>query len=155
MFRSPDDTCSNLAPQKTVAVALAPEIRSMVAMCGRPSGLPGSSYPRSANPHTATTLRLAANGSSFSPRYEEVLLMLIDKPLHCYAKMSHPATDRPALFIDANTPLRDLNACAAERLNASTPSSNISISLPAPASPITLNTISTRSLTSPESWCRM
>ncbi|NVZ15339.1 ash family protein [Pseudomonas sp. IPO3775] len=27
----------------------------MVAVCGRPSGLPGSSYPRSANPHTATT----------------------------------------------------------------------------------------------------
>ncbi|QRK86390.1 ash family protein [Pseudomonas granadensis] len=53
----------------------------MVAVCGKPSGLPGSSYPRSANPHIATTLRLAANGSSFSPRDEEVLFMPTDKTL--------------------------------------------------------------------------
>ncbi|WP_226500143.1 fructose-bisphosphate aldolase [Pseudomonas sp. MWU16-30322] len=41
-----------------------------------------------------------------------------DKPLHDYAKMSHPATDHPVLFIDANAPLRDLHSCVAERLNA-------------------------------------
>ncbi|HGM5552702.1 TPA: fructose-bisphosphate aldolase [Pseudomonas putida] len=35
-----------------------------------------------------------------------------------YAPMSHPATDHPVLFIDANAPLRDLHACASERLNA-------------------------------------
>ncbi|QXH67120.1 ash family protein [Pseudomonas asgharzadehiana] len=35
--------------------ASAPDVCFMVAVCGRPSGLPGSSYPRSANPHTATT----------------------------------------------------------------------------------------------------
>ncbi|TSD80317.1 hypothetical protein FFI16_029050 [Pseudomonas sp. KBS0710] len=35
--------------------ASAPDVNFMVAVCGRPSGLPGSSYPRSANPHTATT----------------------------------------------------------------------------------------------------
>ncbi|MBJ2233717.1 hypothetical protein I6I45_21380 [Pseudomonas fluorescens] len=35
--------------------ASAPVVCFMVAVCGRPSGLPGSSYPRSANPHTATT----------------------------------------------------------------------------------------------------
>ncbi|MBP5947670.1 ash family protein [Pseudomonas sp. P116] len=99
-FRSPDDTCSNLAPQKTVAVAPASEIRSMVAVCGRSSDLPGSSYPRSANPHIATTLRFAANGSSFSQRYEEVLLIPTDKPLHHYAHMSHPATDNLVLLIN-------------------------------------------------------
>ena len=32
--------------------------------------------------------------------------------------MSHPATDHPVLFIDADAPLRDLHACASERLNA-------------------------------------
>ncbi|WP_228759054.1 fructose-bisphosphate aldolase [Pseudomonas neuropathica] len=44
--------------------------------------------------------------------------MPTDEPLHHYAKMSHPATDHPVLLIDANAPLRDLHACAAERLNA-------------------------------------
>ncbi|AZZ76947.1 MULTISPECIES: fructose-bisphosphate aldolase [unclassified Pseudomonas] len=44
--------------------------------------------------------------------------MTIKKPLHQYAHMSHPATDHPVLLIDANAPLRDLHACAAERLNA-------------------------------------
>lgn len=36
---------------------------------------------------------------------------------HC-ANMSHPATDHPVLLIDADAPLRDLHACASERLNA-------------------------------------
>lgn len=40
-----------------------------------------------------------------------------DKPIHHYAKMSHPATEYPVLFIDANASLRELHACAAERLN--------------------------------------
>jgi hypothetical protein len=44
--------------------------------------------------------------------------MTIKKPLHGYAHMSHPATDHPVLLIDTNSPLRDLHACAAERLNA-------------------------------------
>ncbi|SMQ24647.1 hypothetical protein SAMN04488483_1782 [Pseudomonas helmanticensis] len=44
--------------------------------------------------------------------------MPTDKTLSHYAKMSHPATDHPVLLIDANAPLRDLHACAAERLNA-------------------------------------
>lgn len=44
--------------------------------------------------------------------------MTSDKPLHHYAEMSHPATYHPVLLIDANAPLRDLHACAAERLNA-------------------------------------
>jgi hypothetical protein len=44
--------------------------------------------------------------------------MPTDKPRHHYAKMSHPATDHPVLFIDANAPLRDLHACAFERLTA-------------------------------------
>jgi hypothetical protein len=44
--------------------------------------------------------------------------MPTDEPLHHYAKMSHPATDHPVLFIDANAPLRDLHACASERLTA-------------------------------------
>ncbi|WP_085704194.1 fructose-bisphosphate aldolase [Pseudomonas sp. B15(2017)] len=43
--------------------------------------------------------------------------MPMDKPLH-NANMSHPATERPVLFIDADAPLRDLHACASERLNA-------------------------------------
>lgn len=40
------------------------------------------------------------------------------KPLHHYAHMSHPATDHPVLLIDADSPLRELHACLAERLNA-------------------------------------
>jgi hypothetical protein len=44
--------------------------------------------------------------------------MTIKTPLHHYAPMSHPATDHPVLLIDTNAPLRDLHACAAERLNA-------------------------------------
>ncbi|WPN72477.1 fructose-bisphosphate aldolase [Pseudomonas germanica] len=44
--------------------------------------------------------------------------MTTQKPLLPYTKMSHPATDRPVLLIDADAPLRDLHACAAERLNA-------------------------------------
>ncbi|RIJ12799.1 fructose-bisphosphate aldolase [Pseudomonas sp. 91RF] len=44
--------------------------------------------------------------------------MPMDKPLRNYANMSHPATDQPVLFIDADAPLRDLHACASERLNA-------------------------------------
>ncbi|QAX84594.1 fructose-bisphosphate aldolase [Pseudomonas sp. DTU12.3] len=44
--------------------------------------------------------------------------MTIKKPLHHYAHMSHPATEHPVLLIDANTQLRDLHACPAERLNA-------------------------------------
>jgi hypothetical protein len=44
--------------------------------------------------------------------------MTIKTPLHHYAHMSHPATDNRFLLIDANAPLRDLHACAAERLNA-------------------------------------
>lgn len=44
--------------------------------------------------------------------------MTIKKPLHQYAHMSHPASDHPVLLIDTNAPLRDLHACAAERLNA-------------------------------------
>ncbi|WP_232253951.1 fructose-bisphosphate aldolase [Pseudomonas glycinae] len=35
-----------------------------------------------------------------------------------YVPMSHPATDHPVLFIDADAPLRDLHACASERLYA-------------------------------------
>lgn len=42
----------------------------------------------------------------------------MDKPLRKYANMSYPATDQPVLFIDAEAPLRDLHACASERLNA-------------------------------------
>ncbi|PNB49311.1 fructose-bisphosphate aldolase [Pseudomonas sp. GW456-12-10-14-LB2] len=44
--------------------------------------------------------------------------MPMDKTLRNYANMSHPATDQPVLFIDADAPLRDLHACASERLNA-------------------------------------
>lgn len=44
--------------------------------------------------------------------------MPMDKPLRQYSNMSHPATDQPVLFIDANAPLRDLHACVGERLNA-------------------------------------
>jgi hypothetical protein len=44
--------------------------------------------------------------------------MTIKTPFHHYAHMSHPATDHPVLLIDANAPLRDLHACAAERLDA-------------------------------------
>ncbi|WP_244142251.1 fructose-bisphosphate aldolase [Pseudomonas gozinkensis] len=44
--------------------------------------------------------------------------MPTDKPLRRYANMSHPATDLPVMFIDADAPLRDLHACASERLNA-------------------------------------
>ncbi|ANI54013.1 hypothetical protein [Pseudomonas sp. DR 5-09] len=44
--------------------------------------------------------------------------MPMDKPLRKYANMSHPATEQPVLFIDAEAPLRDLHACASERLNA-------------------------------------
>lgn len=32
--------------------------------------------------------------------------------------MSHPATDHPVLFINADAPLSDLHACVSERLNA-------------------------------------
>jgi len=32
--------------------------------------------------------------------------------------MSHPATDHPVLFIDADAPLCDLHACVSERLYA-------------------------------------
>jgi len=35
-----------------------------------------------------------------------------------YTPMSHPATDNPVLHIDAGAPLRDLHACAGERLKA-------------------------------------
>ncbi|WP_246226458.1 fructose-bisphosphate aldolase [Pseudomonas atagonensis] len=35
-----------------------------------------------------------------------------------YAPMSHPATDHPVLFIDADAPLSELHACASERLSA-------------------------------------
>lgn len=35
-----------------------------------------------------------------------------------YAPMSHPATDHPVLFIDADATLSDLHACVSERLNA-------------------------------------
>jgi hypothetical protein len=66
----------------------------------------------------ASTLRLAANGSSSSHGYEEAVLKPTDKPLHKYANLSHPATDQPVLFIDAEAPLRDLHACTSERLNA-------------------------------------
>jgi hypothetical protein len=44
--------------------------------------------------------------------------MTFKTPVHQYAPMSHPATDHPVLLIDADAPLRDLHACAAERLNA-------------------------------------
>ncbi|WP_243435278.1 MULTISPECIES: fructose-bisphosphate aldolase [unclassified Pseudomonas] len=44
--------------------------------------------------------------------------MPTDKPLHHYAKMSHPATDHPVLLIDTNAPLPELHACVSERLNA-------------------------------------
>ncbi|MDL5601455.1 hypothetical protein QS468_52705 [Bacillus subtilis] len=44
--------------------------------------------------------------------------MPMDKSLRNYANMSHPATEQPVLFIDADAPLRDLHACASERLNA-------------------------------------
>ncbi|PCR95625.1 fructose-bisphosphate aldolase [Pseudomonas fluorescens] len=44
--------------------------------------------------------------------------MPMDKPLRQYANMSHPATDTPVLFIDANATLGDLHACLSERLNA-------------------------------------
>jgi hypothetical protein len=63
--------------------------------------------------------------------------MTIKKPLHHYAHMSHPATDHPVLLIDANAPLRDLHACAAERLNAVL---NTSTSSHASASPTMQNT---------------
>ncbi|MHB2247458.1 fructose-bisphosphate aldolase [Pseudomonas fitomaticsae] len=35
-----------------------------------------------------------------------------------YVPMSHPATDHPVLFIDADATLSDLHACVSERLNA-------------------------------------
>lgn len=35
-----------------------------------------------------------------------------------YAPMSHPATEHPVLFINADATIRDLHACASERLNA-------------------------------------
>ncbi|PHH39529.1 fructose-bisphosphate aldolase [Pseudomonas putida] len=44
--------------------------------------------------------------------------MPTDKPLHKYANMSHPSTEQPVLFIDADAPLRDLHACVSERLTA-------------------------------------
>ncbi|MCX4219017.1 MULTISPECIES: fructose-bisphosphate aldolase [Pseudomonas] len=44
--------------------------------------------------------------------------MTSKSPLCNYVPMSHPATDHPVLFIDADAPLRDLRACASERLNA-------------------------------------
>ncbi|MCU0119899.1 fructose-bisphosphate aldolase [Pseudomonas sp. B2M1-30] len=44
--------------------------------------------------------------------------MTIKKPLYRYTHMSHPATDHPVLLVDADSPLRDLHACAAERLEA-------------------------------------
>ena len=44
--------------------------------------------------------------------------MPMDKPLRNYANMSHPATEQPVLFVDADAPLSDLHACASERLSA-------------------------------------
>lgn len=44
--------------------------------------------------------------------------MPTDKPIRNYANMSHPATEQPALFIDADAPLSDLHACVSERMNA-------------------------------------
>ncbi|AVX89829.1 fructose-bisphosphate aldolase [Pseudomonas sp. VE 196-7] len=44
--------------------------------------------------------------------------MPMDKPLRNYANMSHPATEQPVLFVDADAPLSDLHACVSERLNA-------------------------------------
>jgi hypothetical protein len=44
--------------------------------------------------------------------------MPTDEPLRKYANMSHPATDQPVLFIDADASLSDLHACVSERLNA-------------------------------------
>jgi len=44
---------------------------------------------------------------------------MTNKSLLCnYAPMSHPATDHPVLFIDADATLSDLHACVSERLNA-------------------------------------
>ena len=44
---------------------------------------------------------------------------MTSKSLQCnYVPMSHPATDHPVLFIDADAQLRNLHACVSERLNA-------------------------------------
>ncbi|WP_367256722.1 fructose-bisphosphate aldolase [Pseudomonas sp. stari2] len=44
--------------------------------------------------------------------------MTIKTPLHRHANMSHPATDRPVLLIDADATLSNLHACLGERLDA-------------------------------------
>ena len=44
--------------------------------------------------------------------------MTMNNPPRRFIPMSQLATDHPVLLIDANAPLRDLHACAAERLNA-------------------------------------
>lgn len=44
--------------------------------------------------------------------------MSMNTPLRHYTPMSHFATDRPVLLIDADAPLRELHNCLSERLNA-------------------------------------
>ncbi|QYY79700.1 fructose-bisphosphate aldolase [Pseudomonas germanica] len=44
--------------------------------------------------------------------------MQTDKPLHHYAKMPPPATERPVRLSKPTPPLRDLHDCLGERLNA-------------------------------------
>lgn len=44
--------------------------------------------------------------------------MTSKSPLCNYAPMSHPDTDHPVMFINADAPPRDLHACVSERLNA-------------------------------------
>ncbi|MHC8371626.1 fructose-bisphosphate aldolase [Pseudomonas sp. MDT1-85] len=44
--------------------------------------------------------------------------MTTQHPLRHYTPMSHFATDRPVLLIDADAPLRELHNCLSERLSA-------------------------------------
>ncbi|QEO78498.1 hypothetical protein ELZ14_13350 [Pseudomonas brassicacearum] len=53
-FRSPIDTLAT-RHHKSNNGRVWRSTSLMVAVCGRSSGLPSSSYPRSANPHAATT----------------------------------------------------------------------------------------------------
>jgi hypothetical protein len=90
----------------------------MAVVRGRPSGLPvhGVNPPVCEPAHSCHPSVSQLNGGNSSSL--RIITMTIQKPLHHYTKMSHPATDNPVLLIDANAPLRDLHACAAERLNA-------------------------------------
>ena len=72
---------------------------------------------RSVNPRIAATHFVSQQNGGNSSQ-QRINTMTTQKLMcHC-ANMSHPATDRPVLLIDADAPLRDLHACASERLNA-------------------------------------